>query len=170
MLSRSSQLAAKIAQESPTCGQDRPKYSLRASNQTSQDPKMQPKRWSLVRFYTSAIFPKIAKKVTKNASRTFPKPSKLTRTWPSWRYHGPSWAQLAANFAHLAPIFAPTSPKISTTSRQKPQEAPPDTPRSPRGSPKSSRAVPGARIFMVLGSISDLIFLSFFFTLSFNSS
>ena len=40
MLPRSSQLDAKIAQESPTCGQDRPKSSPRASNQNPQDPKM----------------------------------------------------------------------------------------------------------------------------------
>ena len=38
MLPRSSQLDAKIAQDSPTCGQDRPKYSPRASNQTPQRP------------------------------------------------------------------------------------------------------------------------------------
>ena len=85
MLPRSSQLDAKIAQESPTCGQDRRKYSPRTSNQTPQDPKMWPKHRSVVRFYTSAIFLKIAPKTTKNAPKSFPNGLKMTILAPTWR-------------------------------------------------------------------------------------
>ena len=83
ILPRSSQLDAKIAQASPTCGQDRPKCSPRASNQTPQDPKMWPKRCSVVRFYTSAIFQKIAPKTTKNAQDNSPNCLKIAILAPT---------------------------------------------------------------------------------------
>ena len=73
----------------------------------------------------------IAKKITKNASRTPPKAAKLSPRWPSWRHHGPSWAQLAANLAHLASILGPSSPQLRQKSPRNRQEAPPDTPRRP---------------------------------------
>ena len=109
---KSSQLDAKIAQESPTCGQDRPKYSPRASNQTPQDPKMWPKRCSVVRFYTSAIFLKIAPKTTKNAQKSSPNGLKmaiLAPTWPQDGHLGPNLGDLGAilapTWSHLGPIW-----------------------------------------------------------------
>ena len=110
MLPRSSQLDAKIAQESPTCGQDRPKYSPRASNQTPQDPKMWPKRCSVVRFYTSAIFLKIAPKTTKNAQDSSPHGLKMAILAPTWRILAPSWLQLAAVLALLGEILVDPRP------------------------------------------------------------
>ena len=104
MLPRSSQLDAKIARESPTCGQDRPKYSPRASNQTPQDPKMWPKRCSVVRFYTSAIFLKIAPKTTKNAQKSSPHGLKMAILIPTWPQDG----HLGPNLGHLGAILAPT--------------------------------------------------------------
>ena len=77
---------------------------------------------------------------------------------PSWPILAATCCQLGPSCVHLGSIFAPTSPKISTRSRQKSQEVPPETPRPPRGSPEGSRTAPGTRIFMVWGSISDLIF------------
>ena len=113
MLPRSSQLDAKIAQESPTCGQDRPKYSPRASNQTPQDPKMWPKRCSVVRFYTSAIFLKIAPKTTKNVQKSSPNGLKMAILAPTWRLLAPSWLQLGPNLAQLGEILAdPSAAKI----------------------------------------------------------
>ena len=110
MLPRSSQLDAKIAQESPTCGQDRRKYSPRASNQTPQDPKMWPKRCSVVRFYTSAIFLKIAPKTTKNDQNNFPNCLKMAILAPTWRILAPSWLQLGSNLAQFGEILADPSP------------------------------------------------------------
>ena len=123
----------KISKKTPSWSQHLP----------TQLPK--PSQDSLLgRFYTSAIFPMIAKKVTKNAPSTTAKAAKLSPRWPSWRHHGPSWAQLAANLAHLASILGPSSPQLRQKSPPNPQEAPPDTPRRPRGSPEGSRTVPGA--------------------------
>ena len=110
MLPRSSQLDAKIAQESPTYGQDRPKYSPRASNQTPQDPKMWPKRCSVVRFYTSAIFLKIAPKTTKNAPKSSPKGLKMAILAPTWGILAPSWLQLGPILAQFGEILADPSP------------------------------------------------------------
>ena len=110
MLPRSSQLDAKIAQESPTCGQDRPKYSPRASNQTPQDPKMWPKRCSVVRFYTSAIFLKIAPKTTKNAQKSSPNGLKMAILAPTWGILAPSWRHLGPILAQFGEILADPSP------------------------------------------------------------
>ena len=112
MLPRSSQHVAKIAQKSPTYAQDRPKYSPRASNHTPQDPKMWPKRCSVVRFYTSAIFLKIAPKTTKNAQKSSPNGLKmaiLAPTWPQDGHLGPNLGDLGAilapTWSHLGPIW-----------------------------------------------------------------
>ena len=110
MLPRSSQLDAKIAQESPTCSQDRRKYSPRASNQTPQDPKMWPKRCSVVRFYTSAIFLKIAPKTTKNAQKSSPNGLKMAILAPTWKLLAPSWLQVGAILPHLGEILVDPSP------------------------------------------------------------
>ena len=115
----------------------------------------------LVVFTLLIFFKDSEQKFTKNAPRKPPKAPKLSPTWSSWRYHGPSWTQVAANLAHLGLSFAPTLPKISTTSRQKLQEAPPDLPRPPRGSRNGSRIAPGARMFMVSGSMLELFFQAF---------
>ena len=110
MLARSSQLDAKIAQESPTCRQDRPKYSPTASNQTPQDPKMWPKRYSVVRIYTSAIFEKIAPKTTKNAQNESTTCLKMVILAPTWRILAPSWFQLGTILGHLGKILVDLSP------------------------------------------------------------
>ena len=135
MLPRRSQLDAKIAQESPTCGQDRPKYSPRASNQTPQDPKMWPKRCSVVRFYTSAIFLKIAPKTTKNAQKSSPNGLKMAILAPTWRLLAPSWLQVGAILPHLGETLVDPSPAkidqnrprqllIDFLSQGRPQELP----------------------------------------------
>ena len=99
---------------------------------------------SVGRFYTSAIFPKIAKKVTTSGPRTSQKAPKLSPRWPSWRHHGPSWAQLAANLAHLASILGPSSPQLRQKSppsrarnlKKRPQ-TPQDHPEGRQGAPDS---------------------------------
>ena len=110
LLSRSSQHVAKIAQEIPTYGQDCPKYSPRASNQTPQDPKMWPKRSSVVRFYTSAIFLKIAPKTNKNVQKSSPNGLKMAILAPTWKLLAPSWLQLGAILPHLGEILVDPSP------------------------------------------------------------
>ena len=110
MLPSRSQLDAKIAQESPTCGQDHPKYSPRASNQTHQDPKMWPKRCSVVRLYTAAIFLKIAPKTTKNVQKSSPHGLKMAILAPTWRLLAPSWLQVGAILPHLGEILVDPSP------------------------------------------------------------
>ena len=110
MLPRSSQHVAKIAQEIPTYGQDCPKYSPRASNQTPQDPKMWPKRWSVVRFYTSAIFLEIAPKTNENAQKSSPNGLKMAILAPTWKLLAPSWLQLGAILPHLGEILVDPSP------------------------------------------------------------
>ena len=92
MLPRSSQLDAKIAQESPTCGQDRRKYSSRISNQTPQDPKMLPERHSDAHFYMSAIFAKIGPKTFQNRQDGSPTGLKMAIWSPTWPILAPSWA------------------------------------------------------------------------------
>ena len=134
-------LGANIFQHS---SQNPPKTASRSFQRKPQHPKNHQKWWSVGRFYTSAIFSKIAKKVTQNAPRTPPKALKLSPRWPSWRHHGPSWAQLAANLAHLSSILSPSSPQLRQKSAPNRQEAPPDTPRPPRGSPEGSRKAAGA--------------------------
>ena len=135
MLPKSSQLDAKIAQESPTGGQDRPKYSPRASNQTPQDPKMWPKRCSVVRFYTSAIFLKIAPKTTKNDQNSSPNCLKMAILAPTWGILAPSWLQLGPILAQFGEILADPSPAkidqnqpgqllIDFSSQGRPQELP----------------------------------------------
>ena len=110
LLSRSSQHVAKIAQEIPTYGQACPKYSPRASNQTPQDPKMWPKRCSVVRFYTSAIFLKIAPKTNKNVQKSSPNGLKMAILAPTWKLLAPSWLQLGAILPHLGEILVDPSP------------------------------------------------------------
>ena len=100
------------------------------------------------------------------SSQTEPKMAILALSWPIL---AATCCQLGPSCVHLGSIFAPTSPKISTRSRQKSQEGSPETPKPPRRSPEGSRTAPGTRIFMVWGSILDLI-LRFSCSLSFNSS
>ena len=73
----------------------------------------------------------------------------LLPTWPILR---PSWAHLRPNFAknlhQIAPEISRSAPRDSKTTQEV---------RSPEG----SRTAPGTRIFMVWGSISDLIFQFF---------
>ena len=120
MLPRSSQLDAKIAQESPTYGQDRPKYSPRASNQTPQDPKMWPKGCSVVRFYTSAIFLKIAPKTTKNAQKSSPNGLKMAILAPTWRLLAPSWLQVGAILPLLGEILV--DPSLAKIDQNQPRQ------------------------------------------------
>ena len=113
MLPRSSQLVAKIAEECPTCGQDRPKYSPRASSQTPQDPKMWPKRTSVVRCYTSAIFLKIAPKTNKNVQKSSPNGLKMAILAPTWPQDG----HLGPNLGELGAILAPTWRHLASCGR-----------------------------------------------------
>ena len=106
MLPKSSQLDAKIVQESPTCGQDRPESSPRASNQTPQDPKIDKNAV----FSTFAIFPKIAPKTTKNAQDSSPSGLKMATWAPTWPILAPSWLQLGAIMGHLGDILVVPSP------------------------------------------------------------
>ena len=120
MLPRSSQLDAKIAQESPTYGQDRPrepnlwprspKILPKSLHLDPQDPKMWPKRYSVVRFYTSAIFLKIAPKTTKNAQKSSPNGLKMAILAPTWGILAPSWLQLGPILAQFGEILADPIP------------------------------------------------------------
>ena len=103
MLRGSFQLDAKIAQESPTYAQDRPKCSPRASNQTPQDPKMWLELHSGAHFYTSAISAKIVPKTAQNAQDA----SQLASRWPDNPHLGPSWRQLGRILAPSSVILLP---------------------------------------------------------------
>ena len=94
----------------PKASQSSSKYSPRASNQTPQDPKMWPKWGSIVWFYTSAIFLKIAPKTTQNAPKSSPKGLKMAILTPTWRLLAPSWLQVGAILPHLGEILVDPSP------------------------------------------------------------
>ena len=78
-------LGANIFQHS---SQNPPKTASRTLQRRPQPPKNHQKCCSIVRFCTSAIFPKIAKKVTTSGPRTTQKAPKLSPRWPFWI---PSW-------------------------------------------------------------------------------
>ena len=135
MLPRSSQLDAKIARESPTCGQDHPQYFPRASNQTSPEPKILKKRWTSVRSSTFAVFLNFAPKNTKNAQDISPNGLKLAILALAWPILAPSWPQLGAVLAHLGEILVDPSPAkitqnqsrqllVDFSSQGRPQELP----------------------------------------------
>ena len=65
---------------------------------------MWPKRCSVVRFYTSAIFLKIAPKTTKNAQKSSPNGLKMAILAPTWPQDG----HLGPNLGDLGAILAPT--------------------------------------------------------------
>ena len=71
---------------------------------------MWPKRCSVVRFYTSAIFLKIAAKTTKNDQNSSPNGLKMAILAPTWRILAPSWLQLGSNLAQFGEILADPSP------------------------------------------------------------
>ena len=71
---------------------------------------MWPKRYSVVRFYTSAIFLKIAPKTTKNAPKSSPNGLKMTILAPTWGLLAPSWLQVGAILPHLGEILVDPSP------------------------------------------------------------
>ena len=97
------QLVAKIAQNTPQEPPSRP----------PEDPKMWPKCGSVVRFYTSAIFLKIAPKTTKNAQKSSPNGLKMAILAPTWKLLAPSWLQLGPILAQLDEILAdPSAAKI----------------------------------------------------------
>ena len=54
---------------------------------------MWPKRCRVVRFYTSAIFLKIAPKTTKNAQKSSPNCLKMAILAPTWKLLASSWLQ-----------------------------------------------------------------------------
>ena len=110
MLRGSFQLEAKIVQKRPTRRQDRQKYSSRGSNQTPWEPILCPKRWSVVRFHTSAIFLKIPPKTSKNAENRSPNALKMAILAPTWKLLAPSWLQLGAILPHLGEILVDPSP------------------------------------------------------------
>ena len=106
---------------------------------------MWPKRCSVVRFYTSAIFLKIAPKTTKNAQKSSPNGLKMAILAPTWRLLAPSWLQVGAILPHLGEILVDPSPaKIDQNqprqllrdflSQDRPQELPDplQTPSRPR--------------------------------------
>ena len=124
MLPKSSQLDAKITQESPNYGQDRPREpnlwprspkilpkSLHLD--PPQDPKMWPKRCSVVRFYTSAIFLKIAPKTTKKGSKKLPKWAQDGHLGPNLASRWPSWPQLGGTWRHLGSNLVPSWPNLA---------------------------------------------------------
>ena len=155
MLPRSSQLDAKIVQESPTCGQDRPKYSPRASN--PQDPQMCPNRHSVVRFYTSAVFLKIAPKTTKNAQDSSPNGLKLAILAPTWSILAPSWSQLGLILGHLGEILV--DPSLAKIAQNQPRQLLKDFPS--QGRFKELLDPLQSSIFQGFGPISKTFFLIF---------
>ena len=99
----------------PTCCQDRP----RDPNLWPRLPKILPKslqpdpprqRCSVVRFYTSAIFLKIAPKTNKNVQKSSPNGLKMAILAPTWKLLAPSWLQLGAILPHLGEILVDPSP------------------------------------------------------------
>ena len=104
---------------------------------------MWPKRCSVVRFYTSAIFLKIAPKTNKNAQKSSPNGLKMAILAPTWKLLAPSWLQLGAILPHLGEILVDPSPakidqnqprqllrdflsKVAPKSSQTPSRPPPD--------------------------------------------
>ena len=81
---------------------------------------MWPKRCSVVRFYTSPIFLKIAPKTTKNAQKSSPNGLKMAILAqlglkmailaPTWGILAPSWLQLGPILAQFGEILADPSP------------------------------------------------------------
>ena len=147
MLPRSSQLDAKIAQESPTYGQDRPKYSPRASNQTHQDPKIWPN--ALVLFVFS-----------KDRFQDHQECSKKLPNWPQDNHLGPNLealgAILAPTWRHLAPFgrdFGRSEPVQNLPKSAKTASWPFFFPRSPPGAP---RHPPGIDFFNLQGRVFKL--------------
>ena len=71
---------------------------------------MQPQPSSFVRFYTSAIFLKIAPKTTKNNQDGSPNGLKMAILAPTWRILAPSWLQFGPILAQFGEILADPSP------------------------------------------------------------
>ena len=93
-----------------TYGQDRPKYSPRASNQTFQDPKMQPKCCSVIRFLYFGPFSTDRSQDRKNAQDSSPNGLKMAILAPTSRILAPSWLQLGSNLTQFGEILADPSP------------------------------------------------------------
>ena len=89
----------------PTCCQDRPrdpnlrprlpKILPKSLQPDPPRPKMWPKRYSVVRFYTSAIFLKIAPKTNKNAQKSSPNRLKVANLEALGAILAPTWRHLA---------------------------------------------------------------------------
>ena len=150
MLPRSSQLDAKIAQESPTYGQDRPKCSPRASNQSPQDPKMWPKRCTFVCFYTSVIFRKITPKTTKNHQDSARNGLKMAILVPT---RCQEVLNLTPRFAQKAQLMA----KIAQESPTYGQDRPKSSPRASISTPQDPKMWP--KRYSVLRFYTSAIFL-----------
>ena len=120
----------------------RARCGRRASAQTSCRPsKNHPKCCSVGRFYTSAIFAKIALKIrnmTQDASQNGAKltilGSKLANIAPSWRHFGPTWAILATRRALRGLQIRPQMRSNSHLGPSWRQEGPQSAPRQPRSS------------------------------------
>ena len=109
--------------------------SPRASNQTPPDPKIWPKRFTIVRFSTFAIFSNVAPKTTQNAQDSSPNGLKMAILAPTWPILAPPWLQLGAILAHLGEILVDPSPAkivqnqprqllVDFSSQVRPQELP----------------------------------------------
>ena len=109
-----SHLIPSLAILVPTCCKEVPNLTPRSPKRAqlmakiAQDPKMWPKRCSVVRFYTSTIFLNIAPKTTKNAQKSSPNGFKMAILAPTWPQDG----HLGPNLEDLGAILAPTWPHL----------------------------------------------------------
>ena len=120
---------------------------------------MWPKRCSVVRFYTSAIFLKIASKTTKNVQKV----PQMGSRWPSWPQLGlkmailaPTWGILAPSWLQLGPILAQFGEILADPSPAKiDQNLPGQLLRdfSPPGRPQELPDPLQTSIFQVFGTI-----------------
>ena len=154
---------------------------------------MWPKRCSVVRFYTSAIFLKIAPKTTKNAQKSFPNGLKmaiLAPTWPQDGHLGPNLGDLGAilapTWSHLGPIWRDFGrsepgqnwPKSAKTAFERffVSRSPPRAPRPPPDLDFSSFQVHFSKVFvnfsghlLIDSALKFTVFLNIFSLIFFGS-
>ena len=116
---------------------------------------------ALVVFTLRPFFPRSREKSHEKCSQDPPKSSQTEPNMVilalSWPILGPTCCQLDPSCVHLGPIFAKNLHQIAPGISRSAPRHPKTTQRVAKGLQDS----PGAQMFMVLGSILDLIFQAF---------
>ena len=120
---------------------------------------MWPKRCSVVRFYTSAIFLKIAPKTTKNAQKSSPNGLKMAILAPTWRLLAPSWLQVGPILPHLGESLVDPSPAKIDQNQNQPRQLLRDF--LSQGRPQELPDPLQTSIFQVFRSIFQMVFVNF---------